>query len=645
VECDPTDTRITDIKPNSLGSEEQRAGKTGLYRPIGTPSRTQFWTRCEAWVERLTLPKLLISIAALNVALRIFYSGHLFQDDGLWFTAAEQLLRGKALYREIYFDKPPMLPFTYAILFKLFGAHILVIRLFTVVLVTAVSATLFLFGSSLYDRKTGVLAAVLFGFFSTTGVSGHVQGLNTDFLMVLPYTLGAYFLTRSIWPSGRAMLPQPLVRQAFLAFAGGALTGVAAQANPKGIFNLVFFAMTLVVVLWICGHKPQTGEEWNAIKPRTALLLLAIAVAGSAAGSLPFIAYLGATKSLSDYVAYVWIWGFKYAGYFPLTDSLSTGLRVVLSYLALNSMLTVGLAFVLATMASRIRRRNGSRQSDIDASGDILLLIWLASSAAAMATGGRFYAHYLFEILPALCLLGARGLVYISQWATGPQISVGQRYSRKAIAFLLAIGLLVTVVRFHSRTAVLAIDRVRGGTSESTRRWFHQILNREERMAAAVVSELPGGSEAAMSMPPEAIRNLRRQQGNPAGSPSDYLFVWGYRPEVYYWSGLIPASRFISIQPVTGIPADVQYINGNGRSIITDGDTHAALDQLLKELEETKPEYIVDEAGMFNSALSITSYPGIGDFMSDYKQVEATGRLMVYRRRDPAKRQRKLGAR
>jgi hypothetical protein len=280
----------------------------------------------------------LISIAALNVALRIFYSGHLFQDDGLWFTAAEQLLRGKALYREIYFDKPPVLPFTYAILFKLFGAHILVIRLFTVVLVTAVSATLYLFGSSLYDRKTGVLAAALFGFFSTTGVSGHVQGLNTDFLMVLPYTLGAYFLTKSIWPSGPAMLPQSVVRQAFLAFAGGTLTGVAAQTNPKGIFNLAFFAMTLVVVLWIRGRKPLSGEERNTIRPRAALFLLAIAVAGSAAGSLPFIAYLGATKSLSDYVAYVWIWGFKYAGYFPLTDSLSTGLRVVLSYLALNSM-------------------------------------------------------------------------------------------------------------------------------------------------------------------------------------------------------------------------------------------------------------------------------------------------------------------
>jgi hypothetical protein len=202
------------------------------------------------------------------------------------------------------------------------------------------------------------------------------------------------------------------------------------------------------------------------------------------------------------------------------------------------------------------------------------------------------------------------------------------------------MGFLVTVVRFHTRTAVLAIDWARGTTSDSTNRWFHQILNREERMAAGVVGEVPGGSEQAMSLPPESIRNLRRRQGYAAGSPSDYLFVWGYRPEVYYWSGLIPASRFISIQPVTGIPADVQYINGNARSILPDTARQAALDQLMRDLQETRPKYIVDEAGMFNSALSITAYPAIGDFMSDYKQIDATGRLMIYRRRDPSKKKR-----
>src|SRR5580693_936237 len=47
-------------------------------------------------------------------ALRIFYAGHLYEDDGMWITAAQQILRGKVLYRDIYFDKPPLLPLVYA---------------------------------------------------------------------------------------------------------------------------------------------------------------------------------------------------------------------------------------------------------------------------------------------------------------------------------------------------------------------------------------------------------------------------------------------------------------------------------------------------------------------------------------------------
>ena len=76
----------------------------------------------------------------MSFLLRISYAGHLFQDDGFWFTAAEEILRGKALYREIYFDKPPGLPLVYAFLFKAFGTHILTIRLFTVVYSVAVAA-------------------------------------------------------------------------------------------------------------------------------------------------------------------------------------------------------------------------------------------------------------------------------------------------------------------------------------------------------------------------------------------------------------------------------------------------------------------------------------------------------------------------
>jgi 4-amino-4-deoxy-L-arabinose transferase-like glycosyltransferase len=126
-----------------------------------------------------------LALALVSFLLRIFYSTHLYQDDGLWFTAAEEILRGKTLYREIYFDKPPAIAFVYAGLFKIFGAHILAIRLFTILYSLMISAVIYLFGSWLYDRRAGLVAAAMFTVFSTTYSAGHVQGLNTDLLMAL----------------------------------------------------------------------------------------------------------------------------------------------------------------------------------------------------------------------------------------------------------------------------------------------------------------------------------------------------------------------------------------------------------------------------------------------------------------------------
>src|SRR5258707_173175 len=121
--------------------------------------------------QRITLAtvlKVFVIIAVVTFVLRIFYGGHLYEDDGLWFTAAEEMLRGKALYSGIYFDKPPALPLLYAGLFKVFGAHILTIRLFTIAYSIIVSAVIYKFGSWLYNRRAGLIAAAMFTFFSTT---------------------------------------------------------------------------------------------------------------------------------------------------------------------------------------------------------------------------------------------------------------------------------------------------------------------------------------------------------------------------------------------------------------------------------------------------------------------------------------------
>jgi len=594
-------------------------------------------------ITRRSVLTVFAAIAVVTFLLRIFYAGHLYEDDGLWLTAAEEMLRGKALYGGIYFDKPPVLPLVYAGLFKIFGAHILTIRLFTIVYSLGVSAVLYKFGSWLYNKRAGLIAAAMFAFFSTTAASGHTQGFDTDFLMVLPYTASAYLLARAC-----------LEKRALLAVAGGALAGLAVQVNPKGVFDLVFLAL-LLLAMWMRPYNARVvaSEVWaNAGRARlgSLLRLLGLALTGFVTGSLPFIFYLAATHSLSPYWLYVWVWGARYANYNSVLSIVTLGLRVNVGYFALNSTFLITLVIVVVSTIRRARlvsRNQESEEGDISNSSgaaaseiaarrllvsDVTLLIWLAASYAGLSVGGRFYTHYFFQIMPALSVIGARGLCEIASYTDAR----GKRL-RLAVAALLVIGLSITVVRFHTRTITLAADWARGKKGEGTVTWFHERLNHEERMVAATVRDLPEPADAVDHLGLEGIR-----AGGPrtraADGPADYLFVWGYRPELYYWSGLLPASRYLSTQPLTGVPADAQYANGEHRSILTDSSTASAREQLIRDLTQTQPKYIVDELGFFNSDLAITKYEDLQIVMDNYKALGAIGRFFVYIRKDLTKK-------
>src|ERR1700686_4943885 len=143
---------------------------------VGLADRQNLLTDEQGRIPRATVLKLFLIIAAVSFILRIAYAGHLYEDDGLWFSVGEELGRGKALYREIYFDKPPGLPLVYALLFWIFGAHVLTIRLFTIAYSVAISGVLYLFGSRLYNKRVGLLAAAMFAVFSTT--YPHLQMLS-----------------------------------------------------------------------------------------------------------------------------------------------------------------------------------------------------------------------------------------------------------------------------------------------------------------------------------------------------------------------------------------------------------------------------------------------------------------------------------
>jgi hypothetical protein len=634
----------------------------------------------EKEIPRSTIIKLFAALSVAAFLLRIFYAGHLFQDDGLWFTTAEEILRGKALYKEIYFDKPPVLPLLYALLFKLFGAHILTIRLFTIFYSLACGLALYRFSAFLYDRRTGLLVAAMAVVFSTTYTTGHFQGLNTDFLMLFPYTLGAYWFVR--WALDAGISTSSRWR---LALASGVAVGVAFQINPKALFNLLFF----VLGYWFLVKRSQESEEpaiakqgrgtsdesssnadsltndeaqstkHKAQNPPTKLpaaYCLLSTAAGFLFGALPFWLYLAANGSLSEYRISVWDWGVRYARYRSFGESLWTALAQSLGYLVLNDILLVALIFVAAKSFKRWRAGDkrpptgenvdglkpatvGGSASQRGFQSDVLLLLWLAVSYLGLTVGGRFYGHYFFQILPSLCLIGGRGLREILDGLRG--LGKHRRWPRRAVFALLILGFMFTLARFHVRTAVLAADWLRGTKSELTREWFHERLNTEERLAAATVKEMLDDEEASAdvekeveNLSPEALRDNSPRQ-RPRQSREDYLFVWGYRPEVYYWSGLLPASRFLSSQPLTGVPADAHYFGDSYVAVLDDKTTAANRLELLRDLQAAPPKFIVDELGFFNNDLGMEKYPEFQEFLADYKYDGARGRFLIYRWRLP----------
>ncbi len=465
-----------------------------------------------------TPARFLLAAFLLCALTRIFYFPFVWADEGLWFTAAQEMLRGKLLYRQIWFDKPPALALTFVSLFTVDG--LAAVRAFTILYAFAVALLLWHMGRTLWGESEGRTAALLYAFYNATYIQSQTQPLAGDHLMLLPY-LGAGFLYMQGWPT-----------------VAGLLASLAFQINPKAAALLLFVALL--------------GE-------RKRLLPFA---AGVIAGTAPWIAWLYGSGIWPEYVRDFWGWGLRYVSVYAPWEMLLNGLRRTLNYAGFHLPLIISLGMLLryAPEPGEDRERRASHA----------LWIWLAVSFLGVAAGGRFFPRYYYQVLPLLCLLAARGY-QLYRRAAGPGIW----------RWVLAAGLLVSLVRFHSRTAALAYEQVTGTSTAYMTGWDDTAMDRDSRRIARAIGH-------------------------------QSLFVWGYRPEIYFYCGCPPASRFLSSQPLTGVPADVHLRESRSRA-----PEEARNNRLLLavELLVNKPAYIVDGLGPYNRDLAMEQYPELREIL------------------------------
>ncbi len=450
------------------------------------------------------------ALAALLLAARLCHVGILWAEESLPLAAAGQMLRGQALYRDIWFDKPPLV----ALWPLLWGATAgWPLRLAGALYALAACWIAYRFAREVWSEREGLWAAGLLAFFLTFDLPSAVVPLASDLLLLAPH-LAAVWLAWKRKP-----------------FWSGALLAVGFLISPRAVF-----------VAAVCAAWNPAGIPWLA--------------AGFAAVSGIAGAWLWWAGAWAAYWDEVWRWGRLYASV-PLAENpVKAGLLRTVDWVGFHA------ALVMAAIGF-FRKSKGMQWT-----------AWCVLALLGVAAGWRFFPRYYFLLLAPMVMVAARGITLMGRW-----------WKVAALALLL-----VPLGRFGPRYVILAAGQTN---------WNDTAMDRDSRDVA------------------ELIRRRAR--------PGATLFIWGFRPEMYVYTRLPAANRFLDSQPLTGVPADRHLTES------TPLDSNGARDHRI-ELVRSHPTFIVDGLGLYNPALAITHYSDLAQWFSEYREVARSGQSVVYQR-------------
>jgi hypothetical protein len=391
-------------------------------------------------------------LAALLLATRLCHLRILWEGDSYPLAAAGQMLLGKALYRDIWFDKPPLLAVAYLLFGAVPGWPLRLAGALYAMLACWVAGR---FARDLWSQREGLWAAALLGFFLCFDIPSAVIPLASDLLMLAPHLA-------AVWLAFRRR-----------AFWSGAAAAVAFWINPKGL-----------IVAAACGLWFPVGIPAMA--------------AGFASVSALVAAWLAGTGALVAYWDQVWRWGRIYAASPFVDNPLGNGLARTANWAGFHAALVVAVAWFLIKGEPPLSDIRGSGQGDSSSRGATNLreraferlrwLAWLLLAAAGVAAGLRFFPRYYFLLLPVVAIMAARGFTLLGR-------------CRVCVALLL----LIPLMRFGP--GYLDAIRERG--------WRDTAMDRDSSQAAEIVRRFakPGDTLFVWGYRPELYPYTRLPAG------------------------------------------------------------------------------------------------------------------------------------
>jgi len=315
-----------------------------------------------------------LGIILLTVAIRLPSLLHPrpIDSEAMYSVVANEIVDGGRPYIDAVERKPPLLFWTYAAIFKVAGEfNWKALHIVALVWTLCAMGGLYVIGRELFDRNTGLVAALFYGVFQPLWM-WKTLSFDGEMVMNLPIILAWAIAFRQ---SSSRLRPE--------LFAAGAFLGAAfLLKQPAGIA-----AVPLGIYLLLPSYRASRKLT------RTNSIIQATMLTGG------FFAALGVVTIV------IWKQGIlRDAFYWTIADHdvphvfWQKGIVITLAFLAACLPLVIG-AIMACRDQSKIWAERKAEQT--------ALFGLLAASAIGAAAGARFYPHYYVQLIPPLALLAA----------------------------------------------------------------------------------------------------------------------------------------------------------------------------------------------------------------------------------------------
>jgi hypothetical protein len=422
-------------------------------------------------------------------------------DQGLYGYAAQRILAGDVMYRDVWDQKPPALAFVYAALWSLHPSQG-VVPAADLAAAAAVAFGLIALGRRRYSSNVGYGAAAIFLFFGDP----YLQRLAGIYVRGQAEPFIALAVTTSL-----VLLAHPARRRRHLVAAGAAL---AVAFWLKYNAAAYWLPVAIASVVW----APHADPKRRQFVRDLGWIGLGFVLVGTAV-----LGYFAANGALLDLRLATIDYNLRYSNE---TYEGAAGLARYIATFPIVRARIDAIWFLGGVGAALLVPRVRSNPSTL------VILGWLAAAVISIAiNGGRSLPNYFVQANPALALAASAGLSTLAG-------------SRRRVRYAVAALLLAAVWRVGSDTPVWGLRLASvPGLVENVRydlRYLRGAVDRD-----TYLERFRGQKYDA-----EGIAKLVKYVRNTT-HPTDFVFVFGFSGGSVGWgSERASSSRFFWSRPV-----------------------------------------------------------------------------------------------